>query len=127
VEVDGLNYQGSNPRRGKRGKRFSCAPKIQRNSVGAQLFPRRKKWLRREADHSSTFSAKVKNEWSYTSAFLTCLYGMYGDFTYKDTGRKRENTCIYLKINVIKNKVTEKIYMLMKCINFIRHIFAQNN
>jgi len=98
--VDGLDYQGSNPRRGKRGKRFSCAPKIQRNSVGTQLFPRREKWLRREADHSSPSSAKVKNEWSYTSAFLICLYGMQGDFTYIDTDQKErkhlhvpENQC----------------------------------
>jgi hypothetical protein len=37
------------------------------------------KWPEREADHLPTSSAKVKNEWSYTSTPPICLHGMYRD------------------------------------------------
>ena len=36
-----------------------------------------------EADNPASSSAEVKNEWSYTSTLLVCLYGTYRDnFTF---------------------------------------------
>ena len=42
--------------------------------MGALLAVKQRK---READHSSPYSAKLKNEWSYTSGPPRCLYGVY--------------------------------------------------
>jgi hypothetical protein len=41
------------------------------------------KRLGHEADHPPSSSAEIKNEWSYTSTFLVCIYGAYRDnFTF---------------------------------------------
>jgi hypothetical protein len=51
-------------------------------SVGNGNFPGGVKWLGCEVDHSLVFRAKVKNEWSCTSAYLSCLNGIdRGTFT----------------------------------------------
>jgi len=48
-----------------------------------EVLSPRVKQLSREADHPPSCSAEVKNEWSYTSTLLVCLYGTYKDsFTF---------------------------------------------
>jgi len=37
------------------------------------------KWPEHEAHHSPTSSAKIKNEWSYTSTPPICFHGTYRD------------------------------------------------
>jgi len=46
------------------------------------LFPRGIKRLRHEIHRSPPSSAKVKNEWRYTSIPSICLHGMYSNFTF---------------------------------------------
>jgi hypothetical protein len=46
-----------------------------------------------EADHSSHSSAKVKNEWGYTSTTAICLHGMYREHIYDPSNGKRPFPC----------------------------------
>jgi hypothetical protein len=51
--------------------------------MGAGLLSRRQKQQGREDDHSRPSSAKVENEWSYTSTPPICLHGGdRDDFTF---------------------------------------------
>jgi len=73
----------SNPSRGKRFSLFQ----IIRTGSGAHLASSSMSngilWPRCEVDQSLPSSAKVKNEWSYTSTPPTCLHGMDRDnFTF---------------------------------------------
>jgi hypothetical protein len=50
--------------------------------VGGSFLGVSNSWC--EINHLPPFSAEVKNEWSYTSAPLVCLYGLDRDkFTFK--------------------------------------------
>jgi hypothetical protein len=50
-----------------------------RCSVGVEVLYWEIKRLGSEVDHSPPFSAKVKNEWSYSSVPRTCLPGVDRD------------------------------------------------
>jgi len=49
---------------------------------GTGGFPGRIKWPGHEIHCSPPSSAKVKNDWRYTSIPPTCLHGMYSNFTF---------------------------------------------
>jgi hypothetical protein len=63
------------------GKKFISSPKTPIHYdlqwVPEAVFPGEKR-LGREADYSPSYSAEVKNEWSYTST-PTCLRGVHMD------------------------------------------------
>jgi hypothetical protein len=59
-----------------------CSPPRLLFSGHQGYFPRVKR-AGRDVNHSSPSSAEFKNEWSYTSALLICLHGLYRDnFTF---------------------------------------------
>ena len=58
------------------------------------------------AGHSPSYNAKVKNEWSYTSAPLVCLHGV-----------ERENfTICLLQIYEMKTAFNRRHYITARCV-----------